>query len=242
MNATTFSLALGAGMLATINPCGFAMLPSLVSFYLGADEEGYKSRSTIVRLRDGVVFGLAVTAGFLVVFGVLGLVISLGANSIAPYLPWGTVLIGGGLVVLGLWLFVGRHLVVRVPTVKAPRRSRSLRAMALYGVAYAVASLSCTLPIFLVVVGTSLVAGPGRLLLFLAYGFGMGIILMAVVVSAVLFQSALTRYLRSVIPYVQQVGALLLVVAGVYMVMTDLPVVIQQSALSSLGLSPVGQG
>lgn len=227
MNLAAISLAFGAGMLATVNPCGFAMLPSLVSFHLGADEVGYAERPVVGRLRDGVIFGLAVTAGFLAVFGTLGAVLSVGAAGIARYLPWGTILIGAGLVFLGLWLFAGRHLLVRVPQFEAPRRPRSFRAMAVYGAAYAVASLACTLPVFLVVVGTALVAGPGRLLVFLAYGLGMASILMAVTVSAVLFQGALTRYLRGLIPYTQQVGALLLVVAGGYMVVTELPLVLQ---------------
>jgi threonine/homoserine/homoserine lactone efflux protein len=63
-------------------------------------------------------------------------------------------------------------------------------------------------------------------LVFLAYGLGMGIVLTTVALSAVLFQGALTRYLRSLLPYVQQIGALLLVVAGVYMVATELPVLV----------------
>jgi cytochrome c biogenesis protein CcdA len=235
MNPGAVSLAFGAGMLATMNPCGFAMLPSLVSFYVGTDQEGYAERPAIARLRDGVIFGLTVTAGFLAVFSVLGLVISLGAASISRYLPWGTVLIGIALIVLGLWLFLGRHLLVRVPRFEAPRKSRSLRAMLLYGIAYAVASLACTLPLFLVVIGTSLVAGTGRVLLFIAYGLGMGMVLMAVAVSAVLFQATITRYLRGIIPYVQQVGALLLVVAGVYLVVTELSILMKYGALASLG-------
>lgn len=226
MTPATFTLALGAGMLATINPCAFVMLPALVSFYLGADDAGYTSRPSLVRLRDGMIFGVAVTVGFLTVFGVLGLIISIGAGAISAYLPWGTVVIGAGLILLGLWLFVGRHLIVGVSTLNARRESRSLPAMALYGVAYATASLSCTLPVFLVVVGTSLVAGPGRPLLFVVYGLGMGAVLTAVAVSAALFQGAIARYLRRIVPYVQQINALLLVAAGGYMLATELPVVI----------------
>ena len=230
MNLAAVSLAFGAGMLATMNPCGFAMLPSLVSFYLGADETGYAQRPVVVRLRDGITFGMAVTAGFLAVFSALGLVLSLGAAGIARYLPWGTVVIGAGLVLLGFWLFAGRHLLVRVPQFEAPREPRSLRSMALYGVAYAVASLACTLPVFLAVVGTSLVAGSGRVIVFIAYALGMAIVLMAVTLSAVLFQGAITRYLRGVIPYVQQVGALLLIVAGVYLVGTELSILMKYGA------------
>lgn len=97
MSVTPIVLALGSGMLATINPCGFVMLPSLVSFYLGADKAGYGSRPILVRLRDGIAFGLATAVGFVAVFSVLGLVISFGAAGITQYLPWGTVLIGGAL-------------------------------------------------------------------------------------------------------------------------------------------------
>jgi cytochrome c biogenesis protein CcdA len=235
MNLAAVSLALGAAMLATVNPCAFAMLPSLVSFYIGTDEIGYGQRPVISRLRDGITFGLAVTAGFLAVFSALGVVLSLGAAGIARYLPWGTILIGIGLVLLGLWLFAGRHLLIPVPAYEAPRESRSLRAMVLYGIAYAVASLACTLPVFLAIVGTSLLAGPGRVLVFVAYALGMGIVLMAVALSAVLFQGAISGYLRGVIPYVQQVGALLLVVAGVYLIATDLSILTTYGALAPGG-------
>ena len=32
------TLAFGAGLLATVNPCGFALLPGFLSFYLGGSE------------------------------------------------------------------------------------------------------------------------------------------------------------------------------------------------------------
>jgi len=226
MNAATMTLAIGAGMLATVNPCGFAMLPGLISFYLGADRDGYADRPLHLRFRDGLAFGLTVTAGFLAVFAVLGAVVSLGAASVSRYLPWETMVVGVLLAVLGLWLFVGRHVFVRMPAITAPLRARSLRAMLVYGVAYAVASLGCTLPVFLVVVGASLVAGPGRFILFLAYGLGMGIVLISVALGAVLFQGVVGRSLRRTVPYVQQVGALLLIVAGAYMVATEYPVLV----------------
>lgn len=224
MNPATVTLAIGAGMLATVNPCGFAMLPSLVSFYLGTDKAGYMERPMQFRLRDGIAFGATVTAGFLAVFAALGLVISFSAAGMSSYLPWGSVVIGVVLAALGLWLFAGRHIFVRVPMITAPLHVQSRRAMLLYGVAYAIASLGCTLPIFLVVVGAAVVAGPGRLYLFLAYGFGMGIVLTSVSIGAVLFQDVVNRYLRSTVPYVQQIGALLLVVAGTYMVATEYPI------------------
>ncbi|GAC1471802.1 MAG: cytochrome c biogenesis CcdA family protein [Chloroflexota bacterium] len=224
MNLATVTLAIGAGMLATVNPCGFAMLPGLVSFYLSSDSVGYRERPTSIRLRDGIAFGITVTAGFLAVFAALGLVVSFAAAGVSTYLPWGTVVMGVVLAVLGLWLFAGRHIFVRVPIIRGEFYVKTRRAMLLYGMAYAIASLGCTLPIFLVVVGASLVAGPGRFILFIAYGFGLGIVLTSVAVATVLFQGAISRYLRRIVPYVQQIGALLLIVAGTYMVVTEYPV------------------
>ena len=34
--------AFGAGMVAAVNPCGFAMLPVYLSLYLGADDAHYQ--------------------------------------------------------------------------------------------------------------------------------------------------------------------------------------------------------
>jgi cytochrome c biogenesis protein CcdA len=94
--------------------------------------------------------------------------------------------------------------------------------MFVYGVAYALASLGCTLPIFLVAVGTALAVGPvGSLVLFVAYG--LGLVLTAVALGAALFRGIVSTSLRRVLPYVQQVSALLLVVAGDYLLWTDLP-------------------
>ena len=33
-----FALALTAGMVATVNPCGFAMLPAYLAYFVGAED------------------------------------------------------------------------------------------------------------------------------------------------------------------------------------------------------------
>jgi len=220
MTGAALGLAFSAGALASVNPCGFAMLPSMVSFYLGQGEDDYAARSGWQRAREGLALGAVVTAGFLLVFVVAGVLVSLGAGSIARVFPWATVLIGAALVVLGLWLYLGRSLSVRVPHLEAARVAGSPRAMFVYGVA----SLGCTLPIFLIAVGAALTAGPvGSLALFVAYSLGMGLVLTAVALGAALFRGVVSTTLRRVLPYVQQVSALLLVVAGAYLLWTDLP-------------------
>ncbi len=96
--------------------------------------------------------------------------------------------------------------------------------MIVYGVAYTLASLGCTLPIFLIAVGAALVSGPlGSLVLFIAYSLGMGLVLTAVALGAALFKGIVASAVRRALPYVHQVSALLLVVAGGYLLWTDLP-------------------
>src|SRR6266849_6608803 len=101
VNQVPLALAFGAGLVASVNPCGFALLPSLLSYYLGSDTAGKRG---VLRVADGLTFGIA----------------------------------------------------------------------------YAVGSLSCTLPVFLLVVTAGLAAGSvgGTLTVFVAYAIGMAAILM----------------------------------------------------------------
>ena len=82
------------------------------------------------------------------------------------------------------------------------------------------ASLSCTLPIFLVVVGSALAAGGviGTFVPFLAYALGMGAVLAGVALATALFKAAVVRWLAATTRYVERGGALLLIAAGVYLV------------------------
>src|SRR5712691_5401177 len=91
-------LAFAAGLVATVNPCGFAMLPSFVSFYLGSDVSRERG---VGRVGEGATVGLVVAAGFMLVFGSVGLAFALGAQSILRVVPWVTIGVGVLLVALG---------------------------------------------------------------------------------------------------------------------------------------------
>ena len=73
-------LALGfaAGMLAAFNPCGVALVPAYLAFFLGAGGgEGHPPPARpVVPVAGAIRVGLAVTAGFVAVFGVAGLLVS----------------------------------------------------------------------------------------------------------------------------------------------------------------------
>ena len=71
MNAVPVSVALVAGGLAVVNPCGFPLLPAFLSFYLGADEHELPRAPT--RILQGLLVGVLVSAGFLGLFALASL-------------------------------------------------------------------------------------------------------------------------------------------------------------------------
>lgn len=211
------TVAFGAGMVATINPCGFAMLPAYLSYFLGIDDPSVDSRSSVLR---AVGVGAVVTAGFVVVFAIIGVMLQGLALPIEEHIPWATMVIGGALVVLGIAMLAGFQPTLALPKLERGGDRRTLTSMFIFGISYAVASLSCTLPIFLVTVlgvfsGDSFAQG---LSVFVAYGLGMGLLLTAITVAIALARQSIVGRIRSALPHIHRIAGGLLVLAGGFLV------------------------
>ncbi|HUW02757.1 MAG TPA: cytochrome c biogenesis CcdA family protein [Acidimicrobiales bacterium] len=208
-------LAFTAGMVATVNPCGFAMLPAYLSFFLG-DEELSPNRSEAVAKAIGV--GAAVSGGFLLVFGIAGAAFTFASLSIAKWSQWLTLVIGAGLVVLGIAMLGGFELAARLPKLNKGGKERSTRSMFVFGISYAIASISCTLPIFTGTVTSTFNRSNflSGLTVFLAYSIGMALVLVALTVSLALAKSAFVGALRRALPYINRVSGVLVILAGLY--------------------------
>lgn len=209
-------LAFAAGLVATVNPCGFAMLPAYLSYFMGLDEADDEAGA--VGIGQALRVGAIVSFGFLVVFGITGLLINAGVRSIIDWIPFVALGIGIVMVVLGIAMFRGYALSIGFLKVEGGTSSRETKSVFTFGVSYALASLSCTLPVFLSVVvgsvtGTSFVAG---LATYLAYGLGMSTLLIALTLAVAFAKQGLVRRLRSALKHVHRVSAGFLIVAGAY--------------------------
>ncbi len=204
------------GMVATVNPCGFAMLPAYLSYFLGLeDDDAEVPRASVAQ---AVRVAVAVAAGFLAVFAVAGAVVELTSLPVYENVPWISIVIGIGLLALGLAMLFGFELNARLPRLDRGGRERTIRSMFVFGVSYAIASIGCTLPLFLsAVAGTmtrdSLVDGT---LVFAVYGLGMTIVLLALTVGMALARTSIVRFLRRAQPYIGRVAGGLVAVAGAY--------------------------
>ncbi|MGK5681962.1 cytochrome c biogenesis CcdA family protein [Actinoplanes sp. URMC 104] len=204
-------LALTAGMLGAVNPCGFALLPAYLSVLVSADAA--QPRRAVGRaLRAGA----ALAVGYAVVFGAFGLLLTPIAGVLQPRLPWLTVVLGLALAALGGWLLAGRSLPAM--TVRAPALTGSLGSTVLFGMAYAVASLGCAIGPFLALVVSSLRAGSvgSGVALFLAYAGGMALVVSATAVAVALVRFSLLARVRRLLGLVPRVGGAVLVVSGLY--------------------------
>lgn len=216
-----FGYAYGAGMVAAVNPCGVLLLPSLVAYYLGGGEAA--ELRWWERAAKAFLLGAMATVGFVVLFAGVGSVFALGGRALSAYFPVGGLAVGVMLASLGAWMVATGHtlgLSRAGAAMGAVRLGADVRSLLVFGVAYGVASLACTLPVFLVVVGTAL-TGAGLLPAigqFVGYALGMGTMLTAVTVAAAFFRGTVSRSLRWLAPYVHRAAAALLLGAGIFLI------------------------
>ena len=221
-------LAFAAGLVATVNPCGFAMLPAYLSYFMGLDGAGADGADDDGDDGDGVggvlgvgqalKVGAIVSAGFLFVFGTTGLLINAGVRSIIDWIPYVALGVGVLMVILGIAMLLGFKLEIGFLKAGRGASARDNKSVFTFGVSYALASLSCTLPVFLSVVVGSLASASfiSGLATYIAYGVGMSVVLISLTLAVAMAKHGLVRRLRSILPYVQRISAGFLIVAGAY--------------------------
>lgn len=200
-------------MAATVNPCGFAMLPAYLAMFLGEEDEPGSAG-----VGRAFAVSATLTAGFVAVFGLFGLAIAPLAVSIERYLPWATIVIGVVLVGMGGALVMGRQITLHTPKLSKGGTDGGLRSMFLFGVSYAVASLSCTIGPFLAVTSTTLRSqnAVSGIAMFVVYALGMGLVVTGLTVGVALAKAGLVTRVRRAMPYVNRASGVLLLVAGAY--------------------------
>jgi cytochrome c biogenesis protein CcdA len=218
-------LAFAAGLVAALNPCGFAMLPAYLVLVVRGDrasgaEAGATASTGLAPIGRALTATSGMALGFLTVFGLFGALTISAAATVQRYLPYLTVVVGIVLVALGIWLLLGRELVLLIPKHPGGRWAPTARlgSMYGYGVSYAIASLSCTVGPFLAVTAAGLRRGSlvGTALIYLAYTAGLTLVVGVLAVAAASARSALVNRLRRILPYVNRLSGALLVLVGLY--------------------------
>ncbi|ORB53519.1 cytochrome c biogenesis CcdA family protein [Mycobacterium persicum] len=215
IDTTPLVLALTAGLVAALNPCGFAFLPGYLGLVIAGGSQITSRPAALARAGAAT---LVMSAGFLTVFGLFGLLIAPLIASAQQYVPFATVIIGVLLIGLAAWLLSGRDIAVVAPKISGGAPTARLRSMYGYGVAYAVASLSCTIGPFLALISTTFRRGSIHtgVLAFVVYALGMAITVGVAALAVAFVGSSAAGVLRRILPALGRVAGLLLLLTGLY--------------------------
>ncbi|MBV1893486.1 MAG: hypothetical protein KUG57_05515 [Ilumatobacteraceae bacterium] len=212
------SLSFIRGLVAAVNPCGFILLPTYLMYFLGL--QGSVPGTQRATVRRALLVSAAVSAGFISVFLVVGVISYNFTNWINENAKYATGAIGVGLLVLGISMLFGYKLPFMTPKIDTGGTpEKTMRAMFVYGIAYAVASIGCTIGLFIATVFSTttrdgVVAGVGNVV---AYGAGMALLVSALTVALAFANTGLLKFLRNGLQYVDRIAAAFVVLSGIYL-------------------------
>lgn len=205
------------GLLAAVNPCGFVLLPTYLLYFLGM--ENLRPGAERTSISRALAVSLSVSGGFMSVFVVIGVITKWSTRWFMDKAPYLSLVMGLGLVVLGIAMLFGYRLPFTTPKLDVGKRDRSVRSMYVFGIAYAIASLGCTLPGFISVVlgGVStdgVLTGIAGVAL---YGLGMALLVSGLTITLAAANTALLRVLRKGMEWFEYIAGIFVLLTGMYL-------------------------
>ena len=215
-NSDRLWLSFGSGLLAAVNPCGFVLLPTYLMYFLGVSGRPGTQRATI---RRALLVSAALSAGFMTIFIVVGGVSRLFTDWLNQNAKYVSLLIGVALVILGIAMLFGYRLPFSTPKLETGKRDQTVASMYVFGLAYAIASIGCTLgPFSATVLGTIDTDGFFQgIIAIVLYGLAMSLLITTLTVTLALAQGGLLKSLRIGMTYVEIASAVIMILSGLYL-------------------------
>ncbi len=210
------SLAFGAGLITFFSPCAYAMLPAYITYHLSRRET--KSGSVYRSYLEGAKVGGAMSLGFMLFLLAVGTIVSFAGVQIGQYLSHAAIVVGVILIVLGvLWLAKVR--LSFLVSLRVPIRNGWLSFFA-FGIAYAIGSATCALPVFLLVVFAAVISGGiiSGLSIFLLYSLGMIVVMIPLSIAVSTSKDLILQRFERILPHVRKIGAVTMIIAGIYLI------------------------
>ena len=209
-------LSFGSGLLAAVNPCGFVLLPTYLMYFLGVSGRPGTQRATV---RRALLVSAALSAGFMTVFVIVGGISRLFTNWLNQNAKYVGLLIGLALVILGIAMLFGYRLPFSTPKLETGKRDQTIVSMYVFGLAYAIASIGCTIgPFSATVLGTIDTDGFFQgIVAIVLYGVAMSLLITTLTVTLAVAQGGLLKSLRSGMKYVETASAIVMILSGLYL-------------------------
>ena len=211
MITVDLAFPLAAGLIAAFNPCGFAMLPAYLSYFLGLETNNDDTEQAGVF--NGLKVSLTLSLGFVFVFAVIGILTNtiISEASIERQAGYITLGIGVLLVLVGLAMLAGYHPVLNIPRMQIKTSNRQLPTI-FYLVFHMLVSIGCSAPIFFLTVGGSfsrdgIINGSA---VFVAYALGMSIVITVLTIGISVAQISIAEKYKGIMKYLNTISAIFL--------------------------------
>jgi len=213
------SVAIAAGFVTFISPCGIAMLPAYASYYIGREESEKNVKKDFF---NGLKNGLYVALGLISIFMIIGAIIIYIGNFIKQYIPIFTLIVGLVLIIIGFFMLFNKNFSIALPVhlqLKKKINNKFLRFYT-FGIGYGLAVMSCTLPVFLAIIISALSTGSviDGVIVFLLYSIAASVGVVGISIITAMSKVTIMKKFSKIFPYVRVLTAIVIIIAGSYII------------------------
>ena len=213
------SIVFAAGVFATFNPCGFAMLPAYMTMLISSQRE---SESLPKLIGKALQFAALMAVGIITTFALFAVVIFPISTSIQAYLPIATITIGLLLIGVGVATLSGKSPYLKKLWSPNTAPSARLKSLYLYGVTFALGSVSCTIGPLLAATSKALeLTFFESLRIYLVYALGISVTI-AILALIALFSQATLGKIRNSMKVIERISSAFLIIVGLYLIIFGL--------------------
>jgi cytochrome c biogenesis protein CcdA len=202
------TFAFTAGVFTLFSPCAFPLFPGYISLYLGID----------VPVKKAIGCGTACALGILAVLCAIGLVASVTGSLVFTYISFLQPVVGLFMILMGISMIIEISLPSFQPSISI-QKNRRFSGIFLYGVAYGLATIGCSAPIFFSILFYAILSGePFHIMLtFLSYAFGMTLPLVLTTIIVARSRDLLVKKAVRATPILHRISGVALILLGIYL-------------------------
>lgn len=209
MDIADLVLILMAGVMASLSPCSFPLLPGYISYYIGASPSLMKTIPSVV----------ACTLGLITIFSLIGLICSLAGSVLYHYFPFMPIVAGIIIILMAFSMIFEVEIKLPLKFINVDKR-KGIIGIFIYGMIYGLAASSCSVPVFLSIIIYAI--GLGSLygvMAFVVYALGMSIPIAIIAFLASKAKMLLLKKYSKSIKVIQKIGAGVLLLIGLYLIL-----------------------
>ena len=230
VNIAIASLAFSAGLVSFVNPCGFALLPVYITYYFkneNLEKNNFEKNSLLKRIFFALLLGIIVSFGFAFTFSIVGALVSYIGKGLLKYAGWFDLIIGIILIAIGFIYLFNLNSKINLSkltnigeSLKSNKINNKYASFFLYGIGFAIASLGCTLPIFLLVVASAIKSNGifNGIITFLIYAAGMSFFMVLFSIAIAVFKTFMEKSLKRATVYICKLGSIIVIISGLYLI------------------------